>query len=78
MMPHTGSLGDLETLIMRIPSEYVTDDYPEECKPGFYRVSIGLEDAEDIINDIDQALKTAGSGRISFAKTKKTWFADLW
>ncbi len=60
MLPHTGSLGDLETLIMRIPSEYVTDNYPEECKPGFYRVSIGLEDADDIIRDIEQALHAAG------------------
>ena len=60
MLAYTGSLGDLETLIMRIPDWYVTEDYPDECKPEFFRLSIGLEDADDIINDIDQALKAAG------------------
>jgi len=45
------SLGDLFTLIYA--------RWPEERKgipPGFIRVSVGLEDVEDIIADLDQAL----------------------
>ncbi len=30
--------------------------YPEVFREGFYRFSIGLEDAEDIIADLEQAL----------------------
>jgi len=45
------SLGDLHTLIYA--------RWPEERKgipPGYIRVSVGLEDVEDIIADLDQAL----------------------
>ncbi len=34
--------------------------YPEEFKNGFFRMSVGLEDADDIIGDINQALKAVG------------------
>lgn len=50
------SLGDLYTLV------YVR--WPEARKgvpPGYVRVSVGLEDAEDIIADLDQALNNAHS-----------------
>lgn len=37
---------------------------------------------DEKIHSIEQLLFAllgqVGSGRISFAKTKKTWFADLW
>lgn len=60
MVAYTGSLGDLETLILRYPDWYITELYPDECKPEFFRLSIGLEDADDIIEDIEQALHAAG------------------
>ena len=45
------SLGDVETLVL--PSG-------EEMNKGFsVRVSVGLEDPEDIISDLDQALEKA-------------------
>jgi methionine-gamma-lyase len=31
--------------------------YPEEFHGGFFRFSVGLEDSEDIIGDLEQALK---------------------
>lgn len=31
--------------------------YPEEFSNGFFRFSVGIEDVEDIIGDIEQALK---------------------
>lgn len=34
--------------------------YPEEFHNGFFRFSVGLEDTEDIIADIEQALKAVG------------------
>lgn len=34
--------------------------YPEEFHNGFFRFSVGIEDAEDIIADLDQAFKAAG------------------
>jgi methionine-gamma-lyase len=34
--------------------------YPEEFHNGFFRFSAGLEDAEDIIADLDQAFKAVG------------------
>lgn len=55
------SLGHDESLIFPQPSY---DErillYPEVFRPGFIRFSIGLEDPDDIINDVDQALKAVG------------------
>lgn len=34
--------------------------YPEEFHNGFFRFPVGIEDAEDIINDLKQALTKAG------------------
>jgi methionine-gamma-lyase len=34
--------------------------YPEEFHNGFFRFSVGIEDAEDIIADLDQAFAAAG------------------
>lgn len=56
------SLGDTETLIEHpasmthspyTPEERAASDIPE----GLIRLSVGIEDVEDIINDLDQALR---------------------
>lgn len=55
------SLGHDESLIVYIgPNDERADFYPPEFKDGFLRFSVGLEDADDIINDIKQALKNSG------------------
>ena len=55
------SLGHDESLIFPQPSY---DErillYPEVFRKGFIRFSIGLEEPEDIIKDLDQALKAVG------------------
>jgi len=55
------SLGHDESLIFPQPSyDERIDLYPEKFRKGFLRFAIGLEAPEDIIADIDQALKTVG------------------
>ena len=55
------SLGHDESLIFPQPSyDERIDLYPAVFKPGFLRFSIGLEDPQDIIDDLDQALKSVG------------------
>ena len=55
------SLGHDESLIFPQPSY---DErillYPELFRKGFIRFSVGLEDVEDIIADLDQGLKAVG------------------
>ena len=34
--------------------------YPEIFKAGFFRFSVGLEDADDLIEDLQQAFEKAG------------------
>ena len=55
------SLGHDESLIFPQPSY---DErillYPEPFRKGFIRFSVGLEDVEDIIADLDQGLKAVG------------------
>ncbi len=52
------SLGHDESLIFPQPSyDERIDLYPEKFRKGFIRFSVGLEEPEDIIADIDQALK---------------------
>jgi len=51
------SLGHDESLIFPQPSyDERIHLYPEQFRNGFIRFSVGLEDAEDIIADLDQAL----------------------
>jgi methionine-gamma-lyase len=56
------SLGDAETLV-QIPSRMTHRDYPTDRLKEFgfsedlVRISVGLEDAEDILEDMSQALK---------------------
>jgi cystathionine beta-lyase/cystathionine gamma-synthase len=61
----TASLGSTESLVMA-PQLIGTRDFtPEQARhsgiaPGTVRLSIGLEDVDDLIADIDQALSGAG------------------
>ncbi|WP_043922793.1 trans-sulfuration enzyme family protein [Leadbettera azotonutricia] len=56
------SLGHDESLIVFLGEkderQYL---YPEEFHGGFFRFSVGLEDGEDLIADIEQALKKTAS-----------------
>lgn len=55
------SLGHDESLIFPQPSyDERIQLYPEVFRPGFVRFSIGLEDPDDIIQDLDQALRAVG------------------
>ena len=55
------SLGHDESLIVFLGEnderQYL---YPEEFHNGFFRFSVGIEDAEDIIDDLKQALEKVG------------------
>lgn len=55
------SLGHDESLIVFLGEDderqYL---YPEEFHAGFFRLSVGIEDIEDIIEDLDQAFKKTG------------------
>lgn len=55
------SLGHDESLIVFLGEnderQYL---YPEEFHNGFFRFSVGIEDAEDIIRDLKQAMEKAG------------------
>ncbi len=55
------SLGHDESLIVFLGEnderQYL---YPEEFHNGFFRFSVGIEDVDDIISDLKQALKKAG------------------
>ena len=55
------SLGHDESLIFPQPSyDERIHLYPERFQKGFIRFSVGLEDPDDIIRDLDQALKEIG------------------
>ena len=55
------SLGHDESLIFPQPSyDERIDLYPKQFREGFIRFSVGLEDSEDIIEDLDQALRAVG------------------
>ena len=55
------SLGHDESLIFPQPSyDERIQLYPEQFRRGFLRFSVGLEDVEDIIADLDQALRSVG------------------
>ena len=58
---HAVSLGDLESLIVYTqPDSPKMQYYPEIFRDGFFRFSLGLEDAEDIIADLQGAFAAAG------------------
>lgn len=59
LISHAVSLGDVESLIVYYDK---TSDklphYPKIFQEGFFRFSVGLEDAEDLIIDLQQAFVT--------------------
>ncbi|MDR1781379.1 MAG: aminotransferase class I/II-fold pyridoxal phosphate-dependent enzyme [Bacilli bacterium] len=61
MITHAVSLGDGETLIVHYEEgNPKMKYYPEVYQEGFYRFSVGTEDAEDIIADLQQAFEKTG------------------
>lgn len=55
------SIGHDESLIVYTgPDDERNHFYPEEFKHGHLRFSVGLEDPNDIINDLKQAFKKCG------------------
>ncbi|RBQ22595.1 hypothetical protein ALNOE001_18440 [Candidatus Methanobinarius endosymbioticus] len=64
LLSHVANIGDSRTLVTHPASTTHSQLSKEELDevgvtPDFIRLSIGLENIEDIINDIDQALKKA-------------------
>lgn len=58
LITHAVSLGDVESLIVYYDrNSDKLPHYPSIYQEGFFRFSVGLEDAEDIIADLKQALK---------------------
>lgn len=61
LITHAVSLGDVESLIVYYDrNSDKLPHYPKVFQAGFFRFSVGLEDAEDIIDDLSQAMKKAG------------------
>ena len=58
---HLANIGDAKTLVIH-PASTTHSQLSEEeqteagVNPEYIRVSVGIEDADDIINDLDQAL----------------------
>ena len=70
LVTHAVSLGHDQSLIIYIPTVFFFEDmvkfddaqqkkYSRIMGDGIYRFSVGLENADDIIADLDQAIKTA-------------------
>ncbi|CAK7004699.1 MAG: L-methionine gamma-lyase [Desulfovibrio sp.] len=63
LVKHAVSLGDGESLIVFTGSDSPKMPYyPEVFREGFFRFSIGLEDADDIIADLENAFITTPFG----------------
>ncbi len=61
LVTHAVSLGDVESLIVYYDKNSdKLPHYPAIYREGFFRFSIGLEEAEDIIADLKQAMEKAG------------------
>jgi O-acetylhomoserine (thiol)-lyase len=61
---HLANIGDAKTLVIHPATTTHQQLSPEEqasagVTPDFVRVSVGIEDVEDIIADLDQALKAS-------------------
>jgi methionine-gamma-lyase len=72
------SLGDAESLIQHPASMTHSPYSPEEraeagISDGLIRISIGLEHAEDLIADLDQALEQAFNGEQQTLKAVENW-----
>lgn len=64
---HLANIGDAKTLVIHPASTTHQQLSPEDqmasgVSPDFIRVSVGIEDIEDIKNDFDQALKASAEG----------------
>jgi O-acetylhomoserine (thiol)-lyase len=64
LLSHLANIGDAKSLVIHPASTTHQQLTAEEqsatgVTPDFIRLSIGLEDPEDIIADIDQALKAS-------------------
>jgi len=64
LLSHLANIGDAKSLVIHPASTTHQQLSPEEQKatgvtPDYIRLSVGLEDPEDIKEDIDQALKKA-------------------
>lgn len=61
LVTHAVSLGDVESLIVYYDKNSdKLPHYPAIYREGFFRFSIGLEDENDIIADLEQAMKACG------------------
>ena len=67
LIKNATSLGGPETLIEH---RHVSDGYDTPVPPCLLRLSVGLEDAKDLIDDLDRALGGAGSNRTQGRGTK--------
>ena len=61
---HLANIGDAKTLVIHPASTTHSQLTPEEqastgVSPEYIRVSVGIEDAADIIADLDQALSAS-------------------
>ena len=66
LLSHVANIGDAKSLVIHPASTTHSSMTEEEqleggITPDFIRMSVGIEDAEDLIADIDQALKKAVS-----------------
>ncbi|RAI57113.1 O-acetylhomoserine aminocarboxypropyltransferase/cysteine synthase family protein [Roseicella frigidaeris] len=64
---HVANIGDARSLAIHPASTTHSQLSPEDQRatgvsPGYVRLSIGLEHIEDILGDLDQALRSAGDG----------------
>lgn len=64
LLSHVANIGDAKTLVIHPATTTHSNMTSEEqiesgITPDFIRMSVGIEDAEDLIADIDQALKKA-------------------
>jgi len=73
IITHAVSLGHTESLIMFYPHggnhpELGVLNYPEDLGGCFLRMSVGLEDADDLIADLKQALEAVPASRKKSAR----------
>ncbi len=64
LFSHLANVGDAKSLIIHPASTTHSQLTPEEQEetgvtPDFVRLSVGLETVDDLIDDLDQALKAA-------------------
>ena len=64
LLYHVANIGDARSLASHPASTTHSQLSPEDqirsgVTPGYIRLSVGIENIEDILNDIDQALKVS-------------------